>query len=73
MNPLDHKNLDLDVPYFANTVRYELIQCTFMLLYILSQSTLLETHVHLSIHTVIQSCGSSAMHKIIQIRVKRFR
>lgn len=23
MKPLDHKNLDLDVPYFADTVRYE--------------------------------------------------
>uniref|UniRef100_A0A8B9JMG7 6-pyruvoyl tetrahydrobiopterin synthase n=1 Tax=Astyanax mexicanus TaxID=7994 RepID=A0A8B9JMG7_ASTMX len=23
MKPLDHKNLDLDVPYFANVVRYE--------------------------------------------------
>lgn len=22
MKPLDHKNLDLDVPYFANVVRY---------------------------------------------------
>ena len=24
MKPLDHKNLDLDVPYFANVVRYDL-------------------------------------------------
>lgn len=23
MKPLDHKNLDLDVPYFADVVRYE--------------------------------------------------
>ncbi len=23
MKPLDHKNLDLDVPYFADVVRYD--------------------------------------------------
>lgn len=30
MKPLDHKNLDLDVPYFADVVRYDSLSVTYL-------------------------------------------
>lgn len=33
MVPLDHKNLDKDVPYFANVVRYEVFQTDLTLFF----------------------------------------
>lgn len=56
MKPLDHKNLDRDVPYFADVVRYD---CALFLSHICHDTFILTTYSCLFVHAAPQkTCAS---------------